>query len=250
LYANLRQRLVDERSDSLAAMAEELRKHVGSCDVSAVWGRSLHDTVANAVVRNAIDLVVIAPEGGPGTLPRSLWQLVTHCPAPVLVVHTEAQRPYRHIIAAVDPYHVHGKPPALDSKIIRAAEEMSRLSGAETEVLHCFTPITDFVSDGYEELPIETAEQALESARRHALEELVAQQGIDRSRAKLVAGKPGEVLVESANKQHADLIVMGTVSHGMIRDFFVGSTAEKVLEEADCDVLIIKPPGFEVRISV
>lgn len=41
-----------------------------------------------------------------------------------------------------------------------------------------------------------------------------------------------------------DLIVMGTVCRIGVAGFFIGNTAENVLQQADCSVLTIKPEGF------
>ncbi len=40
----------------------------------------------------------------------------------------------------------------------------------------------------------------------------------------------------------ATLVVMGAVSRSGLERLFVGSTAEHVLDDLACDVLIVKPP--------
>ena len=41
-----------------------------------------------------------------------------------------------------------------------------------------------------------------------------------------------------------DLIVMGTIVHSGVEGLLLGSTAEKVLGEAEVSVLAVKPEGF------
>jgi nucleotide-binding universal stress UspA family protein len=43
---------------------------------------------------------------------------------------------------------------------------------------------------------------------------------------------------------------MGTVARTGIRGFFMGNTAETILEQIDCSVLAIKPEGFATPVSV
>jgi nucleotide-binding universal stress UspA family protein len=43
---------------------------------------------------------------------------------------------------------------------------------------------------------------------------------------------------------------MGTVCRTGIAGFFIGNTAEKVLQEIDCSVLAIKPEGFETPVTL
>jgi nucleotide-binding universal stress UspA family protein len=63
--------------------------------------------------------------------------------------------------------------------------------------------------------------------------------------------KPRFQLVEHANHGHgigqfarqigADLVVLGTRGHTNLRDVFLGSTAERVLRDAPCSILAVKP---------
>jgi nucleotide-binding universal stress UspA family protein len=52
-----------------------------------------------------------------------------------------------------------------------------------------------------------------------------------------------EILKASADAQ-IDLIVMGTHGRTSIKDYFVGSTTERVVERATCSVLSVKPDGY------
>jgi Universal stress protein family len=40
-----------------------------------------------------------------------------------------------------------------------------------------------------------------------------------------------------------------SVSRSTLRRIFIGSTAERVLDELRCDVLIVKPRGFESAVA-
>lgn len=55
-------------------------------------------------------------------------------------------------------------------------------------------------------------------------------------------GVPHERILEVAQKQKADLIVIGAYGKGHTRDKFVGSNLQKVLRNADCPVLAVKKP--------
>jgi universal stress protein E len=41
-----------------------------------------------------------------------------------------------------------------------------------------------------------------------------------------------------------DIVVMGAVSRGRLKNIFIGNTAERVLDHLPCDVLIPKPLNF------
>lgn len=53
-------------------------------------------------------------------------------------------------------------------------------------------------------------------------------------------GKPAEVIVEVAEENEVDLIILGPSRYSYMRRRILGSTAEKVVERAGCSVLIVK----------
>jgi nucleotide-binding universal stress UspA family protein len=55
----------------------------------------------------------------------------------------------------------------------------------------------------------------------------------------LEEGAPVSAILRTANKNKADLIVMGTTGAGMMEKFFFGTVSGKVLEEAHCPVVVV-----------
>jgi nucleotide-binding universal stress UspA family protein len=55
----------------------------------------------------------------------------------------------------------------------------------------------------------------------------------------LEEGAPVSAILRTANKNKADLIVMGTTGAGRMEKFFFGTVAGKVLEEAHCPVIVV-----------
>ena len=53
------------------------------------------------------------------------------------------------------------------------------------------------------------------------------------------AGHAAELIVETATKQHVDLIVVGHKGH-FLQDYLLGSTADRVAHHARCPVMIAK----------
>ncbi len=60
----------------------------------------------------------------------------------------------------------------------------------------------------------------------------------------LVKGIPSKEIVSMASTQNIDLIVMGSVARIGIPGFIIGNTAESILGQVQCSVLVIKPDGF------
>jgi nucleotide-binding universal stress UspA family protein len=53
-------------------------------------------------------------------------------------------------------------------------------------------------------------------------------------------GDPATLIVDEAEKEHADLIVMGTRGLTASKRWMLGSVSTKVLHHAPCDVLVVR----------
>ena len=63
-------------------------------------------------------------------------------------------------------------------------------------------------------------------------------------------GDPRRDIPAFAKEIKADLVVMGTVARTGLSGFFMGNTAETILNQLDCSVLAIKPPGFVTPVTL
>jgi len=54
-------------------------------------------------------------------------------------------------------------------------------------------------------------------------------------------GEPGEAIVEAAEAESADLIVVGTHGRGAVGRLFLGSVSDHVVRHARCPVMVVRP---------
>lgn len=59
----------------------------------------------------------------------------------------------------------------------------------------------------------------------------------------ITVGEPYEKILETANEDHFDLVVMTNKGDSMIKDFFLGTIAQRVIAGAKCPVLTFPYPG-------
>ena len=57
---------------------------------------------------------------------------------------------------------------------------------------------------------------------------------------KILHGEPGPVIVDYANKNNFDIIVIGSRGLNGLQEFVLGSVSHKVVKRAKCPVLIVK----------
>ena len=73
----------------------------------------------------------------------------------------------------------------------------------------------------------------LAQARDHLAEQHVRAQVVER------VGEPAETLIDTATSEDADLLIVGRRNGGGER-FALGSVTDRVVQEAPCDVLIVR----------
>lgn len=180
------------------------------------------------------------------------WELIRNCPCPVWLSKPARTRIAGPVIAAVDPLHAHAKPAALDGAII---EQALRVAGQPKRVLMCHAydfptqpPVIDGAIEAYWILS-EKETRRYEAMLHDELRKLADRTGIPERNRFVAAGDPALVLPRIARKQHAALLVMGAVSRSAVRRLFIGHTAERLVDRVACDVLVVKPRGFQTSVT-
>jgi len=60
----------------------------------------------------------------------------------------------------------------------------------------------------------------------------------------LIKDRAQNAIPVKARELNVDLIIMGTVARTGIPGYFIGNTSESILNQVQCSVLTMKPPGF------
>ena len=100
---------------------------------------------------------------------------------------------------------------------------------------------------GLSDIRAEIEAKALAQARS-GFDRVLKSAHIPRSRRHLVARYPIDAIPDVARKTRSAIVVMGAVSRSGLKSIFIGNTAERVLDRVQCDLLVVKPLGFETRV--
>lgn len=240
--------LIDSHLRYLDKLAAPMRERGVTVHTRAVWGKRLDRNILHAISETGADLVVKTTHHHNPIkqllLTNTDWQLIRHCEAPLWLVK-RADRRIKAICAGVDPLHEADKPAALDTKLVEVGQALAGDTQGTLEVTHCYNPlprtlvydasvIADY--DGY----------AQDVRKRHdaAFEEFGSRLSIPAAQRHLLQGYAEEVLPEFVEDHHIDLLVMGAVSRSRLDSALIGHTAERLLDDVPCDVLVIKPDDF------
>jgi universal stress protein E len=249
--ARLIKMLVEKRLDALQALSEPLCAQGLQYSYSAAWDYPIHESLARTaagydlVVSDTFGRVVKTPPIR--VLSQTDWQLIANCPTPCLIVRTSGLNPYRQVLAAVDPNHSKEGTAALDGALVEAAKLMSSTFGAGLRVLHAYQSLGETV--GFPVEPTHPIAKDLAADMENRMGDFVKQHGLDPGTVCIYMGSPDEAILKTVKELFVDLLVMGAVARGRIHDWVIGSTAEHVIGDLDCDLLAIKPAGFRARLG-
>jgi len=252
---NARAALIDDRMHRLREIKSALTAKDLEITIDARWDSPLADGIVRKTLESRAD-IVFKDTHYHALLKRSLfsntdWSLIRDCPALLWLAKPRAISTKPRFVAAVDPLHERAKPSQLDDRIIDAAKRFCYPLNGELHVLHAFdaTPALAMPMDSMAmPLPVPEIKDAMRARHTEAVYELTDAHAIPRECVHVNEGNTREIVVALADKLGADVVVMGAVSRRGVQRLFLGNTAEDVLDKLYCDLLIVKPAGFETSV--
>lgn len=243
--------LAERRLAELEALVAPFR-HEDQLFYTEVLTGTAFVEVIRAVKRRGYDLLIKAPSGPEGFSQRLFGSTDLHllrkCPCPVWIDRPTAAPHYSNVLAAVDPMAPPGE--GCDGLVMDLASSLAEREAAGLTVVHAWRLDGEsMLRHGRFRLPEAELDGLLEGTRMRHHERLAALLtpygiGEEDERVRLVKGEPASVIRGLANGLPADLIVMGTLGRVGIPGFFIGNTAEEVIQTTSASVLAVKPAGF------
>lgn len=211
-----------------------------------------------AVQRNKHDLLVKVAQGPQGIINRLFgstdMHLLRKCPCPVWIDDPNSIYPYENILAAIDPSD--DDCPGLNKLIMDLATSLAKMESAKLHVVHAW----QFEGESYLRSPrvnltneqVDAIVSNTHLKHEQQLNKILRDYNMSASNdhVSLIKSVPYKGILSKAKDIHSDLIVMGTVGRTGLPGFFIGNTAEDVLQSAQCSVLAVKPDGFISPVTI
>ncbi len=125
------------------------------------------------------------------------------------------------------------------------AERFARHFGAELVLLHVVEPTIYPADFGFGQVGVPNIEEELRKHSEQELERLSKRvQGVH-ARSFVRTGKPFLEIVQAAEEEKVDMIIIASHGHTGVEHILFGSTAEKVVRKAQCPVLTVRSVGDE-----
>jgi nucleotide-binding universal stress UspA family protein len=269
ISADLQAAMVREHAQGLESLIVPYRTRI-EIQTKVLIGAPFLEIIRE-VLRHGHDLVIKIPETR-DWLDRLFgsddMHLLRKCPCPVWLIRHHAPKSYRRILAAIDldgayPPVERESRDALNRQILEMAGSLALSDFAELHIVHAWEAIGETAMRGaFMRTPEDEIIAYVEQVRRQheaGLDELMREvtgnlgpEALDylKPRTHLVKGPARKEIPALAERIEVDLVVMGTVARTGGPGCFMGNTAETILNQIECSVLAIKPPGFVTPVTL
>jgi universal stress protein E len=225
----------------LDRIAARLRLHGIKVSTAVEYDYPSSDAIIRRAREISADLIVASRSRASDLLLRS--------PIPVLVVKPSG--PYRHptVLAAVDPEHAHGKPSDLDQQILRMGQQIASALRGRLHTVHAYAPVVmGGAALGLEDRVKNQLHDIAAADARVRFDAVLQESHIALEHQHLVGDLPAAAIDQVARRIDARIVVIGAVSRSGLGRLLIGHTAQRLLNESTCDLLIVKPRNFTCRV--
>lgn len=241
----IREKLEARCRHALDNVIERMRADGIDADGSVTRASSATTTMLQHVRQEPVACVMIARRPHTRfeqvTLSGDDFAIIRECPVPVWVVNRSKGSGDR-IVAAVGRPHSGPDEDSLDDRILDEVSTLAEKLGKEGHAVHAFgdagmvsPPIEPAAED-----PDDNLGTSRNDERIRKILSFVEAHGVAPEHTHIREGKIERVLEEESKPMNADLLVLGARTRGRLRRMISGGTAERLIENAAADVLILK----------
>lgn len=226
---------------------EEIIFDLRECELSVQGQVYWEHADAESILTRALDWQpdLLIKDAGRATALRTLLPIsVDHdllrlCPFPLYLVHGERNGVPKKVVAAVDPAHSWHRDGALNERVMKAARDYALQADASLELLSVFGADADHGATGNEDY------ERQRLAHRTQLAALVKSYGVAADKTHVYYGDAAHTLAREARAAGVELLVIGSLCRRGLARIVAGGVAAQLVDELDCDLLAVKPAGFE-----
>lgn len=250
------QALLRKAEKGLMSQVDKLQQQGLEAGADVYWDRDQAEGIVRKALRYQPDIVLHAPEPHANPLQRLLsapdWRLLRQCPSPLLL----SKRPHWNdrpvIAAAIDPFHIDDEAAEMDRSLLQHAAGLAQQLDGELHVLHVFNTLPhSAIFDEHLVVDYEALQKKVRRDHHQRINALIAPYGLSVSDpcVHLLEGELHQLVPRWAEETQVDVLVMGSLARGFIDRLLLGSSAERLMDQVDCDLLVIKPDNFRCPVT-
>ncbi|WP_435348856.1 universal stress protein [Haloarchaeobius sp. HRN-SO-5] len=232
---------LEQQAEAATTAVTEMAAEAGvEATTTVVEDNEAHRAILTYADDHDVDCIVMGTHGRSGVgrfvLGSVTEQTLRESPIPVLTVHSDT---------VVDPSLDELLVPTDGSEMADAAADEAIELALETDATLHVVNVVDRTMV-WEDTPSGSVLKALERAGKEALESVIERAeaaGVSSVQASALSGRPHRAIVDYADENDVDCIVMGTHGRGGVSRVLVGSVTERVVRLSDVPVLSVKGDG-------
>ena len=213
--------LVSGQKEILARTVVPLIEKGIAVTTEVEWNKDWYQAVVHASERNEVGCVLKSSHKHSATQrllrKTSDRTLLRQCDCPVLLVKAEVNSGVSKVLVAIDARGEDDSYKQLNETILNFCQRYLNIEGAELHFVNAYDKLEDRPDRG----------------------SLIRAFGVSADNVHIKQGKPGKVIVECARELGAKLLVIGNSGRSGLSELINTNTAEKVLDELECDLLAL-----------
>ncbi|MGH2842793.1 MAG: universal stress protein [Solirubrobacteraceae bacterium] len=243
----------------LSALATQLAGKGGrrqlKINAAVQWDAPTYEAIIRRALAIKADLIVAERHAGRHVawawLHPNDWELLRLSPIPVLLVKGRGNYHRPVVLAAVDPSHAMDKPAQLDEQILQIGTALTEALGGRLHTVHAYLGMIGGARPtvGLDQATQVRVNASIANGARQRYEHALRHFRIPRSRRHLLESPADQAIATLAGRLHSAIVVMGSISRSGLERVFFGNTAEKLLDQLRCDLLVVKPPRFKTHVD-
>ena len=215
------QHAVAAQQDLLQQAAQPLIERGIEVSTEVEWAEDWYQAIIKASGRSGVGAVLKSShphsKGERRFKRTSDWTLIRECACPVLLVKTPATNEPRKVLAAIDISSDNENYGQLNDTILSFCQRYVGGKGAEIYFVNAYKDLAGRPDRGT----------------------LIRTCGIEGDKVLIEMGNPDKVIVEQAAKLGVNLVVIGNSARTGLSALLKSNTAEKVLDQLNCDLLAL-----------
>jgi universal stress protein E len=228
--------------ESFATEAEKLGIEIST---EVHWQKNLHNAVMASMNATGFDLVIKGTKHHHGIVDRifthSDWNILRHCPAPVLLVKSSRPWVNNRILASIDATSHDEGHRLINENILDFAEHLADHFSTDLHLVNSYPMVALAFAMVPEVTAPDDIQKYITEQHRVECERYAEKYSINDDHIHITEGDPDDVLEIMAKEIEADLVVIGSVAREGFSGVLLGNTAERIVDRVSADVLVIKP---------
>jgi nucleotide-binding universal stress UspA family protein len=188
--------------------------------------------VIQQVLRGQHDLLMVSTRDkslAESLLGSTTLEIMRRCPCPIWAVKPEKNERKKIIVGIHFDDKVDDRNQTLNEELLQLSTLFNRDTTEELHLVNVVKKITPEIREQHQS-DIEQLASTIDSKLKITIE--------------ILEGDVTNVLPNYAKQQSIALVMLGMLSRTGLMGFFIGNTAEKILDDLNCSVVTVKPSNF------